>query len=304
MTLNNIEISVIVPTFRHEQFIESCLNSIIQQKLNFNIEILVGDDCSPDGTASVIERIAKSDDRIVLYKWLRNEGGLKNIDKLLEKARGRYISIIEGDDFWLTNDHLYKSINYLNNDNSLSFVATNYLNFHNDSYFMRQKMSVMKTTRLKFWQLAFGNFLQMGTMVFRRELFARIPNDAFDFHIGDYPMILLLLNQGDGLLLESFNMAYREHSGGVWSVQSNNNKINQTQETIRWMIDRKYFIYFKKIFLRIYLAKLKFSAGNKLVFIEFFLYLPVFLIFILFRNFSLPTICDNNRELKRLNINA
>jgi glycosyltransferase involved in cell wall biosynthesis len=215
----HILVSVLVPTYQQEQFIEQCLRSIIQQRINFDIEILVGDDCSSDTTAEVIENIAKLDERVVLNQWPQNEGGLKNIDKLLARAQGRYIAILEGDDYWLDPEHLAKSVVYLEQHPNCIFTSANYLHSIDDLLVQKQKLFTKVKRPLHFWHLALGNFIQMGTLIYRRPFYPRVPSCFIDLPLGDYPLILSLLNNGSGMYLNHTAMAYRVHSNGVWSGQ-------------------------------------------------------------------------------------
>lgn len=219
MSFDHPLVSVLVPTYQQEKFIEECLRSVIQQKINFDIEILVGDDCSPDKTAAVIENIAKLDNRIVLHQWPQNEGGLKNIDKLLERAKGKYIAILEGDDFWLDPEHLAKSVGYLEQHPSCIFTAANYLHLIDSLLVQKQKLSTKVIRPLHFWHLSLGNFIQMGTLIYRRLFYPRVPSCFIDLPLGDYPLIISLLNNGSGVYLNHTAMAYRIHSNGIWSGQ-------------------------------------------------------------------------------------
>jgi glycosyltransferase involved in cell wall biosynthesis len=91
------DISVIVPAYNVEEYLGECLNSLCNQELE-NIEILVVDDGSSDGTPVVIERFAAADARIRVIKT-ENSGVYHARNRALEIARGRYISFVDSDDY-------------------------------------------------------------------------------------------------------------------------------------------------------------------------------------------------------------
>jgi L-malate glycosyltransferase len=91
------EISVIVPAYNVEAYLGECLNSLCNQELS-NIEILVVDDGSSDGTPAVIARFAALDPRIVVIKT-ENSGVYHARNRALDVARGRYISFVDSDDY-------------------------------------------------------------------------------------------------------------------------------------------------------------------------------------------------------------
>ena len=262
MASNQPLVSVLVPTYQQEKFIEDCLKSIIKQKVAFDIEILVGDDCSSDSTAKVIESIAKFDDRVVLYRWPQNEGGLKNIDKLLERAQGKYVSILEGDDYWLDLEHLAKSLRYLESNPDCIFSAANYLHLVDGLLSQKQKLSTSVNRTVHFWQLALGNFIQMGTLVYRRQFYPRVPPYFIDLPLGDYPLIMSLLNNGDGVYLKHTVMAYRVHSGGIWSGQSSVIQAEKTLKTISALLTHLKLSPFKVALLNGFKARLQLQAKN------------------------------------------
>jgi hypothetical protein len=138
--------------------------------------------------------------------------------------------------------------------------------------------------KIKFWHLAFGNFLHMGTIVFKKNLYSRVPESFYSFHLGDYAMILIILNQSDGIFLPSFDMTYRIHAAGVWSPQNKLNKIHKTLETLLWMRGRYEFKLLNSLLLDLYVCKLKNSLGLHLDNVEKFFYLPFCYFFVIIRN--------------------
>ncbi|WP_051207652.1 glycosyltransferase family 2 protein [Butyrivibrio sp. AE3006] len=118
----NLKVSVIVATYNQEKYIRHTLESIVTQKTDFAFEALVGDDCSTDGTAEIIKEFAtKYPEIIVPYIRDKNLGMYGNIPELMTHAKGEYISIIEGDDYWIDENKLQKQVDFL--DNNPDYIA-------------------------------------------------------------------------------------------------------------------------------------------------------------------------------------
>ena len=110
-------VSVVVITYNHEKYIRQALDSILMQNVSFAFEILIGDDCSTDQTAEIIEQYQQRFPHII-KAILRSEniGATKNLYDLFLKCAGEYIAILDGDDFWTDKLKLQTQINFLKNN--------------------------------------------------------------------------------------------------------------------------------------------------------------------------------------------
>ena len=105
-------VSVLVITYNQAKFVEHALESVLGQETAFPIEILVGDDCSTDGTSGIITQFT-ADSRLRVFQRPCNLGATKNLYDLQTRARGRYIAYLEGDDYWKQPDKLQKQVEFL-----------------------------------------------------------------------------------------------------------------------------------------------------------------------------------------------
>lgn len=94
-------VSIIIPCYNHENFLDDCLNSILAQTYQ-NIELLICDDCSPDNSYEKIlsykEKLEKRFDNVVILKNDVNCGVTKNINRMLKMAKGDFVKTIASDD--------------------------------------------------------------------------------------------------------------------------------------------------------------------------------------------------------------
>ena len=119
-----VKVSVIVATYKHEKYIAKALDSILSQKCNFEYEVIVGDDASPDGTGEIVKNYGKNNpDRIKAIAREKNVGAFKNFKDLYSRATGEFLAFLEGDDYWIDEYKLQKQVDFLeaNKDYAASF---------------------------------------------------------------------------------------------------------------------------------------------------------------------------------------
>ena len=96
--MNHPLVSIGLPVYNGEDYIEKCLSSIVAQTYE-NIEVIVSDNQSTDATYEICERFAQEDDRIRLLQNRKNLGAVPNMNKVVEAARGKYFHWIGHDDY-------------------------------------------------------------------------------------------------------------------------------------------------------------------------------------------------------------
>jgi glycosyltransferase involved in cell wall biosynthesis len=107
-------VSVAVTTFNHEAYIRQALDSILMQSTTFAVEVVVGEDCSTDGTWEVVSKIAaKHPERVRAKHHAVNLGIVGNTVDTYRRCRGRYIAVLEGDDYWNDPLKLQKQVDYM-----------------------------------------------------------------------------------------------------------------------------------------------------------------------------------------------
>lgn len=116
MVDKEIMVSVAVITYNMEKYLRQLLDSILKQKCYFLYEIVIDDDCSPDHSREIIREYQKKYSDII-HPIFRNQnvGGSRNMFGVMQACRGKYISILEGDDWWEADDKLQYQIDFLEN---------------------------------------------------------------------------------------------------------------------------------------------------------------------------------------------
>src|ERR1700683_2854968 len=109
-----MKVSVLIVTYNQECYIGQAIESVLAQKVNFDYEIIIGDDCSTDGTRSLITEFQRlRPDRIKAILRDRNIGANRNVAGVAAASRGQYAAFLEGDDYWTATDKLQKQVDFL-----------------------------------------------------------------------------------------------------------------------------------------------------------------------------------------------
>lgn len=118
---------VCVVTYNQRDFIETCLRSILDQAVDADVRVVVGDDGSTDGTSDIIQTlVADYGPRLVHLRRERNLGPFPNLRDVLSRAEGEFIARVDGDDYWLPGK-LARQLAYLQRHPGCSAVYTNAL---------------------------------------------------------------------------------------------------------------------------------------------------------------------------------
>lgn len=123
----DFDISVIILAYNSEQYIGQCLQSVFDQRFDGTVEISVWDDASTDQTKNIVEGFNSQCDnwkRLIYAKNDINNGAWLNFVKAQQHARGKYVSYLEADDFWLDPNKLQDQFNYLEKDRNAWGVAS------------------------------------------------------------------------------------------------------------------------------------------------------------------------------------
>ena len=120
-----MKISVAVITYNQQDTIAQTSDSILCQKGNFEIEVVVGEDCSTDNTLAICqEYIERYPKQVVLLENTHNLGIMANFTRVMRACTGEYVGICAGDDYWCDEYKLQKQLNYFLSHPEVGVVST------------------------------------------------------------------------------------------------------------------------------------------------------------------------------------
>lgn len=218
-----MKLSVMIITYNHERFIAQALESVLAQRVNFDYEVVVGEDCSTDRTREILMDFhRRHPDKVVPLLRNHNLGGRGNLLGTLAACRGEYVALLEGDDFWIFKDKLQKQADFLDAhpDYALCCHRAQVLDEAGTWKYGSVFPSILAGT-YTVQNLLEGNFIMTGSMVFRREAAGSLP-DWFrkTSPPGDWPFCAIIATRGKIRFMDEAMSVYRVHSGGLWSIQT------------------------------------------------------------------------------------
>jgi len=227
----SMKVSVLVMTYNHASFIAQALDSVLMQEINFDYEILISEDCSTDGTREiVIDYQKKIPGKIRLLLSEQNIHSNAVVARGIHAAKGKYIALLDGDDYWTSPHKLQKQVDFLDNHSECSMCFHNAQVFYEDG--SQEPWNWTPANQKEFSTLEdlwMGNFIATCSTMFRKGLFGDVPDwyDSF-FPITDWPLYILNAEHGTIGYINEVMGAYRYHNGGLYSPYSEKRKQEKT----------------------------------------------------------------------------
>lgn len=249
-------LSIIVLTYNHEKYIRQCLEGIINQKTNFTFEVIIGEDCSTDGTKNIVRDFeVRYPDIIKPIYHSQNVGAKRNAYEFcFSKVSGQYIALCEGDDYWTDFEKLQKQVDFLeaNKDYSVCFHYVNFVNENGEIIrASRPDNKIIHFSSPKLFHIS----ISTPTIVFRNS-FQHFKNDLANIIGGDVFLRGILATQGKGACLNFVGACYRKHPGGIYSSSSVFKQFEYSLSVRKKMIHSPLFIKkFKREIQKEYLSR-------------------------------------------------
>lgn len=129
MSNRGIKVSIICTVYNHAQYLEKTLQGFVSQKTDFRFEALIHDDASTDNSAEIIKSFEKKYPEIIkgIYQTENQYSKRVSITReiLVPSAKGKYIAVCEGDDYWTDENKLQKQVEYMDSHPECAFCFTN-----------------------------------------------------------------------------------------------------------------------------------------------------------------------------------
>jgi len=224
MQKDNIDyntISVIMITYGHEKFIRQAVEGVLMQKCNFNVELIIANDASPDKTSDIVYDIIKTNPNANRIKYInrdKNIGGQNNFKDAFEQCKGKYIAHCEGDDYWTDPYKLQKQINFLetNPDYVLTFHKIKILQPNGilvDDFITKIPENYQTIEALA----QYGNYIHTPSIVYKN-IINELPFEMMISPIGDYFLYMIIAQHGKLKYFEESMAVYR-FGVGIHSTQ-------------------------------------------------------------------------------------
>jgi glycosyltransferase involved in cell wall biosynthesis len=241
-------VSVITITYNHADYIQRCIESVMMQKVKFPIEYIIGEDFSTDKTKDIVREYASKYPEIIrVITADYNIGMLANSARCMKNARGMYIALCEGDDYWTDPLKLQKQVKFL--ELKPEYVMCYHYCLIINAELKKERLIPNKKIDYSSEELvASPKKIASATKLFRNVFTSTNSNfpiqNYYDYFLNSYLGIY-----GDCKFISSIKPSvYNIHSGGVWSSLDVKTQIYE-------MVDIFNDIY--SYFLEVYLVERK-----------------------------------------------
>lgn len=248
--------SIVTVTYNHKDYLEQCLDSLVCQKTNFRYQILVGDDCSTDGTSEIVRRYAaKYPNLIVPIIRPKNVGSMRNFGGLCEKAmlESDYMAFCDGDDYWTDENKLQKQYDFLQAHPGSRGCFCNARLLMQDDHYLRGYYRPSKNGEYNYpgcipeWPKKPNNYYDLATMIDIavpspqavllkvNKSIKKVPDWFYsNKYIGDMPMFMLHLGKSGMFFMPETMCVYRKNNTSITTYSNiNENFLKTRPEMIR-----------------------------------------------------------------------
>ena len=218
-------VCVLFITYNHVNYVAEALESILMQKTTFPFQIVIGDDCSADGTRTVLQTYAANyPEKIILSNPAANLGAEKNFNQLLAKCidiGSDYIAYLEGDDYWVDEFKLQKQFDVLETEPAVGLVYGKHKILGPKNEFVQYKIPSYKSGFI-FEDIILCKYLpSLHASFFRtsivKEIFEQKNFIGLDFYI-----IAEIAKRRQLKYIDEFVFVYRATAGSVTKIQADN----------------------------------------------------------------------------------
>lgn len=226
----NPKVSVCIITYNHSLYLETCLKNIVEQKVDFEFEVILGEDHSTDNTAGIVRKYADAYPKLIkAFIRPKNVGPKTNFLHCFLQCKGEYIVYIEGDDYWTNQNKLQKQVDFLDQNQSASACFHNAeIRFEDGSNKPNQIINSPKQAKWTYTKDFFKAretwFMATASVMMRRKFVNPLPNWFIDCKSGDIPMYVILSEKGPIGYLEETMSIYRKNLGGQSFTDSDASK--------------------------------------------------------------------------------
>jgi glycosyltransferase involved in cell wall biosynthesis len=210
--------------YNHELFIGEAIDGVLMQQTDFDVEIVIGEDCSTDSTRKIIlDYSRKYPGKFKLLLPEENLGMIPMFKATYPLCTGKYVAWLDGDDYWTDPLKLQKQVDFLeaHPDFVMCFHNVQVLDqIENRSYEKQQPMRMNPDGSLSLSHFCHNNPVSTSSVVYRNVLPGELPEAFYGLSYPDLAFYFLLAEKGKIQYLKDIWGVYRIHKNGEWSGKS------------------------------------------------------------------------------------
>jgi len=218
-------VSVSMITYNHEEYIEEAILGVLMQETNFDIELIISNDNSPDRTDAIIRRIIKEHSKAFCIRYIKhneNIGAMPNSLHNLQLCSGKYVALCEGDDCWTDPEKLQIQIDEMQRrpNCDISFHAAEIISGSNRT----NRVTAFHYLTTKIFSsrdviMGGGDFCPTASIVIKRSIIEGVQDFLRQAPVGDYFLQVMGSLKGGALYLNKVMSAYRRDTPFSWTTE-------------------------------------------------------------------------------------
>lgn len=237
-------VSVITLTYNQAEFLPECLESIRFQEGEFDLDHIIVDDASSDGTTRILEDYrAKYPDTTTILHHENNTGANQGMVEAYARAKGEFIALCEGDDFWVAPDKLSEQLTLMKRRPDLGLCYHDAILVHEDHLEWPTSRPGFGAPFQSLTDLLADNRAHTCTVMYRRISGLEFPDWYTGFTIGDWPNHAFHAANGPIGFINRPMAAYRLHRKGSWSAMKAKNRADELERMLRRLDSHFVFRY-------------------------------------------------------------
>ncbi len=245
---SRFKVSVVTITYNQESYIAQAIDSVLMQECDFDFEYIIGDDASTDGTAKILRGYEhRHPERIRLVVHEENLGAQMNLAHVLGMCAGRYVALLDGDDYWTSPHKLQTQADFMDANPECALSHHGYSILRAGPQFQTCEAVSARARRSEIEDLLDANFIAACTVMYRWGLLDALPPWWGDTSLGDYPLNVLHAQHGWIGYIDEVMATYRVHGAGLWSGRAQDICMNEFLSVLRRLDQTLEFRYHKAI---------------------------------------------------------
>ncbi|MCY0970993.1 glycosyltransferase family 2 protein [Chryseobacterium wangxinyae] len=211
-----MKVSVVMITYSHEKYIEEAVRGVLNQKCSFDVELIIANDNSPDATDSIVKNILKEGHNNISINYIKrdvNLGMMPNFLDALSQAKGDFIALCDGDDYWTDPLKLQKQVDFLENNTDYSLCFHNAMVKYEENENLDRPFGNIENRDYTGYEILNKWSVPTVSVVFNKSLFKMVLHK--DFIYPDIILFLSLAENGKIYAMNEIMSVYRKNETGI-----------------------------------------------------------------------------------------
>lgn len=244
-------VSIYCTVYNHEKYIAEAIEGFVMQKTDFKYEVLIHDDASTDQSAEIIRSYEQRYPDIIkpIYQNINQHSKGVRICQAFNypRAKGKYIALCEGDDYWTDPHKLQKQVDYMEQNPGCTFCFHNAFLANDTSGLFKKAMIPHADQNRKYFfnqnksynvgELQLLGFIPTASFLYRKEISDNLPDWYFNAPAGDLAIKLIAASYGYAYYINEIMSVYRINVKGSmtaqWKREDNTKKVARMEGFIK-----------------------------------------------------------------------